>query len=112
LRQEVASGSQPAADGPIAPGEVGARSKRTEVDTTAGRHGNELLLGGYTVDQVVHDYGDLCQAVTELALEENAAITTAEFRTLNRCLDNAIADAVTAFEGSAITASPTITRRR
>jgi signal transduction histidine kinase len=97
-RQEAASGSQPAANGPIAPGDVGERSRLTETDTTAARHGNELLLGGYTVDQVVHDYGDLCQAVTELALEENAAITTAEFRTLNRCLDNAIADAVTGFE--------------
>ena len=57
-----------------------------------------MLLKGYTLDQVVHDYGDLCQAVTELALEQNAPITTGEFRTLNRCLDNAIADAVTAFE--------------
>jgi len=98
LRQEAASGSQPAGDGPIVAGEVRERPRLTEIDTTAGRHGNELLLGGYTVDQVVHDYGDLCQAVTELALEENAAITTAEFRTLNRCLDNAIADAVTGFE--------------
>jgi hypothetical protein len=70
----------------------------TDIDSTAGAHGNELLLKGYTVDQVVHDYGDLCQAVTDLALEQNALITTDEFRTLNRCLDNAIADAVTAFE--------------
>jgi signal transduction histidine kinase len=70
----------------------------TDIDSTAGAHGNELLLKGYTVDQVVHDYGDLCQAVTELALEQNAPITTDEFRTLNGCLDNAIADAVTAFE--------------
>ena len=70
----------------------------TDIDSTAGAHGNELLLKGYTVDQVVHDYGDLCQAVTELALEQNAPITTDEFRTLNRCLDNAIADAVAAFE--------------
>jgi transketolase C-terminal domain/subunit len=44
---------------------------------------------------VVHDYGDICQAVTELALEQHAPITTAEFHTLNRCLDTAIAEAVT-----------------
>jgi hypothetical protein len=56
-----------------------------------------LLRLGYTVDQVVHDYGDVCQAVTELAGEHNARISTDEFRTLNRCLDNAIADAVTSF---------------
>jgi signal transduction histidine kinase len=39
------------------------------IEMTAVRHGNELLLKGFTVDQVVHDYGDLCQAVTELAIE-------------------------------------------
>ena len=47
--------------------------------------------------QVVHDYGDLCQAITDVAIEQNAAVSAAEFRTLNRCLDNAIADAVTEF---------------
>ena len=66
---------------------------------TAGDHGNELLLGGFTVAQIVRGYGDLCQAVTELAIERNAQITNSEFRTLNRCLDNAIADAVTRFTG-------------
>ena len=39
---------------------------------------------GFTVSQVVHDYGDICQAITELAIEQNAPITTDEFRTLNR----------------------------
>jgi signal transduction histidine kinase len=52
---------------------------------------------GFTVDQVVHDYGDLCQAITDLAFELGIAIEIDEFRTLNRCLDNAIADAVTEF---------------
>ena len=33
---------------------------------------------GFTVDQVVHDYGDLCQAVTELAGEKNASVTVDE----------------------------------
>jgi signal transduction histidine kinase len=69
----------------------------SEIGRTAAKHGNELLLKGFTVDQVVHDYGDLCQAITELALENDAPVTTDEFRTLNRCLDNAIADAVTEF---------------
>jgi signal transduction histidine kinase len=45
----------------------------------------------------VHDYGDLCQAVTDLAFENLSSIQIDEFRTLNRCLDNAIADAVTEF---------------
>lgn len=52
---------------------------------------------GYTVDQVVHDYGDLCQAITDLAIERDAPFSIDQFRTLNRCLDNAIADAVTEF---------------
>jgi signal transduction histidine kinase len=98
LREEAASGSHNGLGVPVVARAVRQRSRSIELETTAGRHGNELLLKGYTVDQVVHDYGDLCQAVTELALEENAAITTEEFRTLNRCLDNAIADAVTEFE--------------
>ena len=46
---------------------------------------------------VVHDYGDVCQAATELAVEQQQRISADEFRTLNRCLDNAIADAVTSF---------------
>ncbi|HMF61315.1 MAG TPA: sensor histidine kinase [Vicinamibacterales bacterium] len=61
----------------------------------ATRHGRDLLALGFTVSQVVHDYGDICQAVTELAIEQNAPITTEEFHTLNRCLDTAIAEAVT-----------------
>jgi signal transduction histidine kinase len=69
----------------------------SELGETATLHGRELLQGGYTVDQVVHDYGDLCQAITDLAFERNAHIEIDEFRTLNRCLDNAIADAVTEF---------------
>jgi hypothetical protein len=69
----------------------------TEIGRAAAVHGAELLRLGYNVDQVVHDYGDVCQAVTELAGEEDERITAGEFRTLNRCLDNAIADAVTSF---------------
>jgi hypothetical protein len=69
----------------------------TEIGRAAALHGADLLHRGYTMDQVVHDYGDICQAVTDLAVEQNAAISADEFRTLNRCLDNAIADAVTSF---------------
>ena len=60
-------------------------------------HGQELLRYGFTVSQVVHDYGDVCQSITELALEVDAPIATEDFRTLNRCLDDAIASAVTEF---------------
>ena len=67
------------------------------IGRTASSHGSELLVTGFTVEQVVHDYGDLCQGVTELAIERNALIRNDEFQTLNRCLDNAIADAVSQF---------------
>jgi signal transduction histidine kinase len=69
----------------------------SEIGATASRHGRELLLHGFTVDQVVHDYGDLCQAITDLAFEKQFPIEIDEFRTLNRCLDNGIAEAVTEF---------------
>jgi signal transduction histidine kinase len=65
------------------------------IGDSATRHGRDLLALGFTVSQVVHDYGDICQAITELAVDQNAPITTKEFHVLNRCLDTAIADAVT-----------------
>lgn len=75
----------------------GAGSVAKEIGRAASLHGAELLRQGYSIDLVVRDYGDVCQAVTELAVEQKASITSDEFRTLNRCLDDAIADAVTAF---------------
>src|ERR1700680_2309577 len=75
----------------------GGKPVLSEIGGTAAQHGRELLQHGFTVDQVVHDYGDLCQAVTDLALEYRSSILADEFRTLNRCLDNAIADAVTEY---------------
>jgi signal transduction histidine kinase len=62
---------------------------------SAARHGRELSQQGYTVEQVVRDYGDLCQAITDAAFQSGARIEVDEFRTLNRCLDNAIAASVT-----------------
>jgi len=73
-------------------------TNRLEIDASAGQHGHDLLLKGFTVSQVVHDYGDVCQTITELALETNAPIGTDDFRMLNACLDNAIAGAVTIYE--------------
>jgi signal transduction histidine kinase len=69
----------------------------TDIARSAAKHGGALLHKGFTVDQVVHDYGDLCQALTELAQEKREPISVDEFHTFNRCLDIAIADAVTAF---------------
>jgi signal transduction histidine kinase len=78
-------------------GPSGGQGGVSEIGESARHHGRELLAHGFTVEQVVHDYGDLCQAITDLAFEKSAAIATDEFRTLNRCLDNAIATAVSEF---------------
>ena len=69
----------------------------SEVSVSAAQHGKDLLALGLSVDQVVHDYGDLCQSITDLAVERDVPFSVDEFRTLNRCLDNAICDAVTEF---------------
>jgi len=65
------------------------------IGSAATRHGAELSAAGLNVAQVIHDYGDICQAITEIALEQHTPITVEEFHTLNRCLDTAIAEAVT-----------------
>jgi len=78
-------------------GPAGGGTAGSEIGATATLHGRELSLQGFTVGQVVHDYGDLCQAITDLAFERDAQIGIDEFRTLNRCLDNGIAHAVTEY---------------
>lgn len=64
----------------------------------AERQGKEYLRLGYTVSEVVHSYGILCQTITELATKLGFEITSREFRQLNLSLDTAIAEAVTEFE--------------
>jgi hypothetical protein len=72
-------------------------SKTEAISNSAVGHGHNLYLHGFTVGQVVHDYGDICQSITDLAVELAAPIGADEFRTLNRCLDDAIAGAVTEY---------------
>ena len=74
---------------------TGAAHSQGAIGAGATRHGRDLIALGFTVSQVVHDYGDICQAITEIAIEQDAPITTDEFKTLNGCLDTAIAEAVT-----------------
>jgi hypothetical protein len=77
--------------------EKGERSQALGgVSDSATLHGGELLPIGLTVGQLVHDYGSICQSVTELADAYDVAITADEFQTFNRCLNDAIAQAVCA----------------
>jgi signal transduction histidine kinase len=91
-------------------GPAGGGAAVSEIGATATLHGRELSIRGFTVEQVVHDYGDLCQAITDLAFERSAPIEIDEFRTLNRCLDNGIADAVTeyAFQRNSVADSKSV----
>jgi signal transduction histidine kinase len=74
------------------------RPFEAEIARTAGSHGDELQKRGFTLSHVVHAYGSMCQAITEMAIEKREPITPLEFRKLNRCLDVAIAGAVTSFQ--------------
>jgi signal transduction histidine kinase len=67
------------------------------IGETAILHGHDLLKQGFSMSQVVHGYGDVCQSITELAVETAASITVEDFRVLNGCLDDAIAGAVTQY---------------
>ncbi len=73
---------------PFSPSAMGA---------SAAKHGRQLLAKGYDISQVVHDYGDVCQVITELAAKKRVTISPEEFHTLNHCLDIAIAEAVTEY---------------
>jgi signal transduction histidine kinase len=67
------------------------------VTKVATAHGAELLRRGFTIGQVVHDYGDVCQTITGLASEHGYPIGADEFQLLNLCLDDAIAGAATEY---------------
>ena len=73
------------------------RQPAQAIVNTATQHGNDRLRQGFTVSQVVLDYGDVCQAITEIAVEQDATISTTDFRILNGCLDEAIAGAVSEY---------------
>ena len=94
---EVEQTSEPLRSRKVSGPAGGGGPWKSELGSAAALHGRELLQKGFTVDQVVHDYGDLCQAITDLAFERKAPIEIDEFRTLNRCLDNGIAEAVTEY---------------
>jgi signal transduction histidine kinase len=68
------------------------------IAASATVHGGDMLRLGLTVGQVVQDYGSICQCVTEVAAERGVAISAEDFHTFNACMDDAIAQAVTAYQ--------------
>jgi len=75
----------------------GGCAANPDIARSAVQHGHDLLQDGFTLSQVVHDYGSVCQAIAELAVETRASISTEDFRMLTRCLDDAMAGAVSEF---------------
>jgi len=94
LKAELDSGATP---GAIPAPETDEDHIPPEIGISAALHGKEMLQHGYAVTDVVHNYGDICQAVSDLAVESGVPFLAWEFRILNRCLDFAIAHAVTEF---------------
>ena len=68
-----------------------------DIKGSATAHGQVLFAEGLSMEQVVHDYGHICQAITGLAVDKKAAIASDDFQTLNLCLDDAIAGAVASY---------------
>lgn len=97
LRQLANTLHEEATAAPADPGQAKTSPSAPEMARAAAAFGTGLLGQGLRIDEVVRHYGDVCQSLTDLALERSAAISVREFRTLNGCLDDAIADAVTAF---------------
>jgi signal transduction histidine kinase len=69
-----------------------------KIMTGAAHHAKELLRLNYTLSHVVHAYGAMCQAVTELAQQKSIDISTHDFNDFNMCLDIAIAAAVSEYQ--------------
>ncbi len=74
-----------------------AGATNQQITDSARIHGHDLLKNGFSIGQVVHGYGDICQVVTALAAERRAPISAEDFHVFNHCLDDAIAAAVTAY---------------
>ncbi|MET0402127.1 MAG: HAMP domain-containing sensor histidine kinase [Cystobacter sp.] len=74
-----------------------AAAVQQEMEQRAVLHGQHMLRKGFTVAQLVHDYGAVCQAITEVAVDQGVLISSQDYHFMNRFLDNAIAEAVTGY---------------
>jgi signal transduction histidine kinase len=75
-----------------------AKTDKQKLQPDAAARGKEYRRLGYTLSDVVHGYGIVCQGITTSATELKYQIATNEFSQLNLSLDVAIAAAVTGFE--------------
>ena len=76
--------------------ELAGEINDSEIAKTANDYGRRLFGLGFTVSELVHGYGSVCEVVTKLAREVGQDIATGDFEVFNRVLDVAIAESVTA----------------
>lgn len=69
-----------------------------EIIDAADRYAGRLFALGFTVSEVVHGYGVLCEVVTSLGAERDVWFDVRDFEIFNRVLDVAIAGAVTEYD--------------
>jgi len=69
-----------------------------EICKAAALHGRNLLLQGLTVAEAIRDYEDVFSSIAEVATVLHAPINLDDFRSLNRCRDDAIASVFVEFE--------------
>ncbi len=74
------------------------KTSEKSMKLAASLHGQEMLRLNYSLSHVVHAYGAMCQAITELAHRRKAEISAENFNDLNHCLDVAIASAVSEYQ--------------
>ena len=75
----------------------GSLQAGADMNASATRHGRAMQRVGITVSALIYGYGDVCQAVTELASEQGVSISAEEYQLFNRCLDDVMAESVTEF---------------
>ena len=79
---------------PLGSAQRPSRPPNLQAESREAILGPDLLPNGFTLDQVVHGYGELCLSIVELALARGAPITVEEFGALMTRLDHAIAASV------------------
>jgi RsbT co-antagonist protein rsbRD N-terminal domain len=67
-------------------------------DTMVQRHGVIRRTQGFDLSRVMHEYGLVCEMVTQMASEHEQSFNAREYQLLNRCIDEAIAMAIVSFE--------------
>ncbi len=64
---------------------------------TAAAHATARKRQGFDLSRVIHDYGLVCDSITEALKEHDEQPSAREFQILNRCIDEAVSQAAEAF---------------